>query len=42
MKQSVESNYSEKYKVIASLPILQIFFKIKDDSENPVNLYMGI
>ena len=45
MEQSVESNSLEKFKAIASLPILRpynsSFFK-KDFSENPVNLDMEI
>ena len=46
MKQSVESNYVEKFKAIASTantsPIFQIFFKKVGFSENLVNLDMEI
>ena len=44
MKQSVESNSFEKFKVIASLPILYLYFRFfffkTDFSENPANLEM--
>ena len=46
MEQSVESNFFQKFKTTASLPILDpvsdFFFKKKkkDFSENPVNLDM--
>ena len=46
MKQSVESNFFENFKAIASLSILLPYFKSfikkKDFPKNPVNLDMGI
>ena len=44
MEQSVKSNFFNKFKVIASLPILRPYFRLKkkDFAENPVNLDMGI
>ena len=44
MEQTVESSSFEKFKAIASLPILgpyfRFFLKKQDFSENPVNLDM--
>ena len=46
MEQSVESNSSEKFKAIASLPILDLYFKffLEKNSQKiqSVNLDMGI
>ena len=46
MEKSVESNSSEKFKAIASLPILDLYFKffLEKNSQKiqSVNLDMGI
>ena len=43
-EQSVESNWIEKFKAIASLPILNSYFSLKKIYfiENPVNVDMEI